>query len=255
MSAGKTLADLLRAETGMGMYSGTITATREDGMVNVTVRGMRYQGVPCNAAYTNRTKGDVVQVMLFSNTQFVVGKWGADSSAPNPNVLAADYSEYVADSYAYAGDARCQIGCSGDTGDAVPLATAWTYYDGTTNQLNAHAAVSGKTTASLLLTRLDDGSGDDNATAFQIVPHNYNTLPTVIAQPTGRFAPVTGLTGLYGTLEPGEAVFFTLPSDWFAAIAATTPTVKGVACIPLSQDTTAPTYAKLSAIAGGIVVA
>lgn len=252
MSAGKSLSSLVAASgSGIAVYTGTVTSYREDGMVNLIAEGGRYFGVPCSDTYTNRLAGDRVKMVSDGSAQYVLGRIGPDSTFPVPGVLPSYSRTYSAIDYGYQDTRGDQIGCSGRPGDTTPKINAWSYYTGSQNDLTVAAKVSGTTGATLILTRKSDPHGDEGPAPLNILPHNYDDLP---GSTVSAFSPVTGLTPLRGSLELGEMVSITIPADWFAAMKTTTPTVRGVACAPVQDDSGDLAYAQFSLIAGRIKV-
>src|SRR6185369_362056 len=66
------------------VQTGTVTAVRWDGTVNLTLGGQRFPAVPCASSYNSRTPGDRVQVITHGGMPFVLGVIGGDPDAPAP---------------------------------------------------------------------------------------------------------------------------------------------------------------------------
>lgn len=247
-------ADLLAQLTASGRPVSTLRATvsayREDGMVNVTYGSAAIYGIPCLASYTNRKIGDVVQLLNLGNsTWLVLGKLGgADTSYTAPLTQNSSYGMY--DTTTLAPRNPLDAGYEGLVGAGSakdsPVLLAWSYYNGSTNSLTTAAAVAGKTGMVVTVARTGKLHGQRKAVEMQLCPHNYNALPTTtITLNTASFSPVVF------RLEVGEVRNITLPADWWTALKAATPTIKGFAVRPLTTTPWQSGYAIFNTISGG----
>lgn len=251
--AARLLADLTRNGKAVKTLRATVSAYREDGLVNLSYGTTPMYGIPCLASYTGRAVGDVVEVLdLGNNTWVVLGRIGGpDVTATGPNTQNSGYSLYNTTTMLLRGfydpGYEGYVGTTGATGD-VPILLAWSYYNGTSNVLTTGAA--GKTTISVAVSRSNILHGQREGVNLQLCPHNYNALPsgtTPIALSTDSFSAV------YFRLEVGEMRMVTLPADWVTAIKAATPTIKGFAVQPVTTTPWQASYAIFSATSGGFL--
>jgi hypothetical protein len=249
--AASLLAKLNANERTVKTLRAIVSAYREDGTVNLAYGAARLYGIPCLAAYTNRKIGDVVQVLdLGANAWLVLGRSsGKDSAFISPTTQNVLYQQYYLDTLISRGTTEPgyegYVGSSG-TPSERPLALAWSYYNGSSNLLTG--GVAGKTSLTVTVARASTLHGQREAVEMQLCPHNYNTLPGAfdpLVLDTASFSPVIF------RLEIGEIRNLVLPSDWFAAISAGTPTIKGFAILPGRIDPWQSGYSIFSATSGG----
>lgn len=248
-------ASLLSKLTADGRTVRTLRATvssyREDGLVNLQYGTSHLYGIPCLASYSNRRMGDVVQVLdLGSHTWVVLGRiGGTDSSFVGPAIQNSSYQQYFQDTLLSRGTTEVgyegYVGSSGSQGER-PLMLAWSYFNGSSNSLTS--AVAGKTSLTVTVARTNNFHGQREAVELQLCPHNYNTLPstsTPITLDTASFSPIIF------RLEVGEIRNIKLPSDWFSAISAGTPTLKGFAAQATTLTPWEASYVIFSPASGG----
>lgn len=228
------LSKLTNSDHAVRTLRANVSSYREDGTVNLSYGTARMFNIPCLASYTNRAIGDVVQVLnLGSNAWLVIGRvGGTDPSALTPASQNLGYGQYFTDTFT--GRGANDIGYEGYVGNSGSVGEnsvflAWSYYNGTTNILNA--ATSGKTSMTVFVARSPLLHGKREAVELQLCPHNFNALPTTMVLNTDTFSPVIF------RLEVGEIRAIRLPSDWFTAMTGATPTIKGLA---VQAITTAP---------------
>jgi hypothetical protein len=205
-------------------------------------------GIPCLSSYTNRQIGDVVQVLnLGANTWMVIGRIkGTDAAYLGPTTQNSRYQQYYQDTLTsssvlepgYEG----YVGTNGAAGDR-PVMLAWSYYNGTSNSLLTGTV--SKTKVFVYIARSSTLHGKREAVEVQLCPHNYNTLPSTLTLATDSFSPVIT------RLEVGQVSSVQLPADWFSAITAGTPTIKGFAVQPVTTTPWEDSYAIFSATSGG----
>jgi hypothetical protein len=245
--AAHLLSKLNANERPIRTLRATVSAYREDGLVNLTYGTAHIYGVPCLASYSKRTIGDTVQVLdLGSNTWVVLGVIGnPDTAYVGPNTQNTGYSMYSTATLAAQGTIdpafEGYVGAASDNN--TPVLLAWSYYNGTSNVLTTGA--SGKTSVTVTVARTNVLHGKSTAIDLRLCPHNFNTLPTTISLDTDSFSPVVF------RLEIGEVRSLSLPSDWVTAITATTPTIKGFAVRPLITTPWDSSYVIFSRTSGG----
>jgi hypothetical protein len=225
-----------------------VSAYREDGLVNLRYGTAQIFGVPCLASYTNRKIGDVVQVLnLGRNAWLVVGRvGGTDSSWLAPTTQNTGWAVYDMKTMRVRGSSdpgyEGYVGYTSATGDSPGL-LAWSYYNGTTNALPANGTT--KTSMTVTVARIAALHGQREAIELQLCPHNFNALPTVLTLGTDSFSPV------FFRLEVGEVRTIPIPADWWTAITAATPTIKGFAIQPTTLTPASASYAIFSKVSGG----
>lgn len=229
----------------------TVSAYREDGLVNLAYGTARLYGVPCLATYTNRHVGDVVQVLdLGNNIWVVLGRiGGTDPQFPLPPKQNTAYAMYDMVTKATRGTtdpgAEGHVGTSGAPGEN-PVLLAWYYYSGFSNVLTSTA--SGKTSVTVTVARRNTLHGQREAVEMELLPHNYDTLPASIVVSTS-------FSQVLFRLEVGELRNLTLPADWVTGITASTPTIRGFAVQPVSATPWKASYVIFSPTSGGITAA
>jgi hypothetical protein len=246
--AASLLSKLTTSERAVKTLRAVVSAYREDGLVNLRYGTSSLYGIPCLASYTDRSIGDVVQVLDLGHSVWVVlGRiGGGDSEFVFPTTQNNGYQQYYLDTLTSRGMTDIgyegYIGSSG-TNNERPLMLAWSYYNGSSNSLNSISA--GRTFATVCVARSNLLHGKREAVEMRLCPHNYNALPSTITLDTASFSPVTF------RLEVGEIRNVALPADWFAAMTATTPTIKGFAVQPVTATPSQAGYAIFSQISGG----
>lgn len=245
------LSKLTTKESSVKSLRATVSAYMEDGRVNLAYGTARLYGVPCLASYTSRRVGDVVQVMdLGNNIWVVLGRiGGTDPQFPLPTKQNTSYWLYYTDNLALRGTSDLGFegytGVTGASGDR-PVLLAWSYYSGSTNSLTTTAA--GKTSVTVTVARASTLHGQREAVEMELLPHNYNALPTSLTL-------ATGFSQVLFRLEVGEIRNLTLPADWVTGITATTPTIKGFAVQSVTNTPWKASYAIFSPTSGGFRVA
>jgi hypothetical protein len=246
--AANLLAKLTANDSGVRTLRATVSAYREDGMVNLRYGTAQIFGVPCLASYTNRRIGDVVQVLdLGRNAWLVVGRiGGTDSSWLAPVTQNTGWAVYDMKTMRARGSSdpgyEGYVGVTDAPGDS-PGMLAWSYYNGTTNALPANGTT--KTSMTVTVARNSVLHGQREAVELQLCPHNFNALPTVLTLGTNSFSPV------FFRLEVGEVRTIPIPADWWTAITAVTPTIKGFAIQPTTLTTANASYVIFSKVSGG----
>lgn len=251
--AAQLLSGLFSTGKAVKTLRASVSACREDGLVNLSYGTAHMFGIPCLSSYTNRTIGDVVQVLdLGSNTWLVLGRPGDPDVTPTgPSVQNSDYSLYNLNSMTSRGfydpGFEGYVGTNGATGNE-PVVLAWSYYNGSTNTLTA--AMAGKSSLSVSIARTNLPHGQREGVNLELCPHNFNALPsgdTPLVLDTESFSPVTF------RLEIGELRMVPIPSDWITAIKAATPTIKGFAVQAVTTDPWTDGYAIFTPTSGGFL--
>lgn len=255
MTAADALSQLLTPANGNATGArGTITALREDGLVNVMVQNVSFiPGVPCITPYEDRKVGDDVQVLQIGNTWVVVGPLGPDSTTTTPLITKQYAYEYNlnTDLVFDTQPSTLFIGQRPDNASSPPVEMAVSYWTGSKNVLTSACVGHSQSPIYLTVARTADSIGQDSRITIQVLPHNSDVIPVGSA-----IAPLTSFSTLLVNLEVGERRDIQLPADWVAAITASPPTIKGFVFVPGQvREASQPidtTYAILSGITGGI---
>lgn len=233
----KALASELHATQ---MLTGTVTAVRWDDTVNVQVGGTLYQGVSCASSYSGRQSGDRVQLILQGGQPFVMGSVGGDDDQVQPDFFPAAFSLFTWGRgnvavgndrpLYYTENGLSRIGRPGSTHPTYPgdnySSAAYSFWDGSTNQLNSTAKTPAGQSIDLFMARDVWDEGDPGPAHLQLVPHCMDALP---AQPGSMiYQQSLDPPGIDFTLEAGEQQVITLPDNWTASIAATTLTSSSI---------------------------
>lgn len=249
--AASLLAKLTASGKSVQTIRATVSSYREDGLVNLSYGTSQIFGVPCLASYTQRNIGDVVQVLdLGGNAWLVLGRpGGPDTSWTGPSTQNSGYTVY--DMTTLRSRGTVDPGFEGYVGQTAapsdkPALLAWSYYNGTSNTLPANGTT--KVLMYVYVARVNTLHGQREAVQLQLCPHNYNTLPSGSSQitlDTDSFSPV------YFQLEAGEVRIVRIPGDWWTAITAVTPTIKGFAVKPVTTTPWESSYVIFSKLSGG----
>lgn len=246
--AANLLARLTANDKAVKTLRATVSAYREDGMVNLTYGTAQLFGIPCLSSYEKRNIGDVVQVAdLGSNAWLVLGRiGGTDPTFLGPATQNSGYTTYDLSTMTARG--TFDPGYEGTIGRTeaptdTPTMLAWSYWNGTSNTLPSNGTT--KLSMWVYVARSGVLHGQREAVEMQLCPHNYNTLPNAITLSTDSFSPV------YFRLEVGEVRGVHIPSDWWTAITAVTPTIKGFAVMPVNRTPWESSYAIFSKLSGG----
>lgn len=216
--------------------TGTVTAVRWDGTVNLTLGGTAFRGVACAQSYTNRLPGDRVQVVQHGGMPFVIGVVGADPNAVVPTIFPTEAIQYTwamngtdgsfGETHMYVNEgANQRIGRRGSNnpvyGETDQFYQAlYGFWNGAANILNNPA----DTTHSIdvFVGRDDWDDGDPGPASLSLWPHDFDALPVDgqlvifdVKFPTGIIPP-----NIDFTLEPGELKVITLPDTWRNSIGA-----------------------------------
>jgi len=268
----KAFSRAMKADTNATVVkTGTVTAVRWDGSVNVIVGGQRFVAVACAQSYSDRSPGDRVQVIMHGGMPFVMGVVGGDPDAATPEWFSNDAQQYTwgrnnqtnNDQKVWANEGLpMRIGRPGSIHPVYPgdnyYQAAWSYWDGATNSLNgAHNAAEQAQSLDLFVARADWDEGDYGPAYFTLWGHKMDALPddpqaillqTTLDPPSIDF-----------TLEAGELKVITLPDSWRDNIKATTltvDTIRGFLITPQAPDgepwAVDNSYAILSTITGGM---
>jgi hypothetical protein len=265
----KAFAKAMKADTNATVVkTGTVTALRWDGSVNVNIGGQRFIGVACAQGYQDRTVGDRVQVIMHGGMPFVMGAIGGDPDANSPEFFSSDQQQYTwglrgltgADQKIWANEGTPQrIGRPGSRTPVYPndsyYMAAYSYWDGAVNNLNGPA----DTTQSidLFVARELWDEGDPGPAYLTLWAHKMDALPndpqTILLQTT------LDVPSIDFSLEAGEQQVITLPDSWRDSIGATTldsNSIRGFLITPQAPDgepwAVDNSYANLSIITGGV---
>lgn len=265
-------ARAMKADTNATVVkTGTVTAVRWDGTVNVIVGGQRFLAVACAQSYSDREAGDRVQVIMHGGMPFVVGAVGGDPDTASPEWFSSDQQQYTwglnnqtgADQKLWLNEGLpMRIGRPGSIHPVYPndvyYQAAWSYWTGTTNTLNGlHNAAEQAQSLDLFVARADWDEGDFGPAYMTLWGHKMDALP---ADPQAILLN-TGLdpASIDFTLEAGEMKVITLPDSWRDNIKATTldsSTIRGFLITPQSPDgkpwAVDNSYAVLSTLTGGM---
>lgn len=210
---GAAAATLRDRDTGSEDIA-TVTAVRDDGAVNVLVRGGLLPAVPALASYTPRAKGDVVVVRRTRAGLYVVGKTGTAPvpvDAPPPVTPPATVTPTAGDAW-LGGQRRDDVDypIQGDWGGWGANTGAWFYGTALTTAMTAGTVAS----ATVVLTRSGEQYGDFGDVPVHLWTHALASPPQ--ATP-GRLAG----PWVVGSLQLGEKDTFDLPAACIASLQAT----------------------------------
>jgi hypothetical protein len=228
--------------------TGTVTALRWDGSVNLQMGGQRFVGVACAQSYQDRKAGDRVQVIMHGGMPFVMGAIGGDPDSSVPEIFTTDQVQYTwgygnqtgRNQKIWVNEGMPQrVGRPGTRTPVYPGDTyyqaAFSYWDGTANQLNDGATPD--KSIDLYLARADWDEGDPGPAYFTLWAHKMDALPnspqSILLQTTLDPASIDF------TLEAGELKVITLPDTWRDSIGATTLTadsIRGFLITPQAPD-------------------
>jgi hypothetical protein len=265
----KAFAKSMKADVNATVVkTGTVTAVRWDGSVNVVIGAVRYVGVACSQAYQDRQRGDRVQMIIHGGMPFVMGSVGGDPDTDAPDFFSTDQQQYTwglnntkgANQKIWANEGQAQrVGRPGSQDPTYPndqyYQVGLSYWDGTTNTLNGPA----DTTQSIdfFVARELWDEGDPGPAYMTLWAHRMDALPndpnTILLQ--------TGLdvASIDFTLEAGEQQIITLPDSWRDSIGAATldtNSIRGFMITPQAPDgepgAVDNSYAILSTLTGGV---
>lgn len=245
----KAFAQSMKADTNATVVkTGTVTAVRWDGTVNLQMGGLRFIGVACAQSWQDRQVGDRVQVIMHGGMPFVMGSIGGDPDTSIPEIFASDTAQYTwgyqngdkpdTKIWANEGDPM-RVGRPGSREPVYPKDTyyqaAWSYWDGAINDLNTQATPT--ESIDLFLARADWDEGDPGPAYFTLWGHKMDALPST---PQALLLN-TSLTpaSIDFTLEAGEMKIITLPDTWRDNIGAATldaNTIRGFLITPQAPD-------------------
>jgi len=211
--------------------TGTVTAVRWDGTVNLQLGGQQFPGVACASSYSSRASGDRVQVIMHGGMPFVLGAIGEDPNAPAPEIFTTDQIQYTwgrnnsigQEIRMYVNDGQEQrVGRPGSNDPTYPgdqfYQVAYSYYNGSVNIMNGPADLVQQ--IDLFLGRDDWDSGDPGPAYLSLWPHKEDALPS---DPQALDIAASADPGnIDFTLEAGEMKVITLPDQWRDNIGATT---------------------------------
>lgn len=252
--------------------TGTVTALRWDGSVNLGLGGQRFTGVACAQSYQDRKVGDRVQVIMHGGMPFVMGAVGGDPDANVPEFFSSDQTQYTwgwnettgSNTKIWINEGQpLRIGRPGDRepvfgGKDSYYQAGLSYWDGLANQLNDEATPT--TSIDVFLARSDWDEGDNLGPAYMTLwAHKMDALPANPQQV--RLETTLDPAYIDFTLEPGELKVITLPDSWRDSIGATTlntDSIRGLLITPQAPDgepwAADNSYAILSTLTGGIRV-
>lgn len=251
--------------------TGTVTAIRWDGSVNLTMGATRFVGVSCAQSYSDRAAGDRVQVIMHGGMPFVLGAIGGDPGAASPDYFTVDqqqftwglYGQKTQDQKVWVNEGQPQrVGRPGSRQPVYPkdqyYQAVFAYWDGTTNLLNGlHNAAEQLQSLDLWIARADWDEGDPGPAYMTLWAHCMDVIPN--DPQTILLNVATDTPSIDFTLEAGELQVLTLPDSWRDSIKATTlvaSSIRGFLITPQAPDgepfAVDNSYAILSTITGGV---
>lgn len=242
LKAGKAVKILSHAKQvenkNFAVRTGTVTAVRWDGAVNLTLGGTHFRAVACAQSYTNRLPGDRVQVVQHGGMPFVLGVVGNDPNAVVPTVFPTQSFQYTwalngtdgsfGERHMFVNEGANQR--VGRRGSNQPFYGArddfyqamYGFWNGAANVMNGPADTSHS--IDVFVGRDDWDDGDPGPASLSLWPHRFDALPADgqlviydVLFPTG-IVPLN----IDFTLEPGELKVITLPDTWRNSIGAST---------------------------------
>lgn len=254
--ASKTLAEALRRENNAtAVKTGTVTAVRWDGTVNLTVGGVHFVAVACAQSYADRKPGDRVQIIMHGGMPFVLGSVGGDPNVPSPEIYPTDVKQFSwarpgGDIRLYVNEGTTQrIGRPGDGDPVYPgdvyYEAVYSYWDGVANTMNDPADTA--QSMDIFLARDDWDEGDLGPANLTLTPHKMDAIPNdpaSILYQIGLDPP-----RLDFTLETGEMKIQTLPDTWrdnIGAATLTADTIRGFTISPQAIDPAAPKGSRMA---------
>lgn len=268
----KQLAAMLKSSgNSTRVQTGTVSAVRWDGTVNITLGGQRYIGIACAQSYADRKPGDRVQVVTHGGMPFVLGAVGGDPDAIAPEIYPTATEQYTwARNGSLSQDIKMFVNSDSDQrvgrlGTKNPVygptdqyyQAAYSYWDGAANIMNDPADTVQQ--IDFFVARSDWDDGDDGPAFLTLWPHKSDALP---ADPT-NLGFVTGLDQLSinFTLEAGELKIITLPDDWRDNIGAASLDANSIRGFVIRPQTTSSgtdpvdnSYAMLTVMTGALRV-
>lgn len=248
----KSFANALKADSNATVVkTGTVTAVRWDGSVNLQMGGQHYVAVACSQGYQDRQSGDRVQVIMHGGMPFVLGSIGGDPGSSIPEIFSTDAQQYTwglnnaadQDLKLWVNEGQpMRVGRPGSRTPVYPgdpyYQAAWTYWDGATNDLNTpHTSVEQAMTIDVFVARADWDEGDLGPAYFTLWGHKMDVLP---ASPQSMLInTLLTPTNIDFTLESGEMKIITLPDTWRDNIKATSldsNTIRGFLITPQAPD-------------------
>jgi hypothetical protein len=267
----KALKIALRNDTDRTVVkTGTVTAVRWDGSVNLRMNGQHFVGVACAQSYADRKAGDRVQVLMHGGMPYVMGAVGGDPSAPAPDFFSTDAYQYTWGLYGETDrDQRIWVNEGvdqrvGRPGDLEPVygekdsfyQVAYSYWDGTNNLLND--AATPETSIDLFVVS-DWDEGDPGPARLTLWGHRHDVLPE--SPQTMLLNALMDPPSIDFTLEAGELKVITLPDEWRDSIGAdvlTNASIRGFLITPAAPEgepnAVENSYAMLSTVTGGVRV-
>ncbi|UTN91859.1 hypothetical protein SEA_STUFF_28 [Streptomyces phage Stuff] len=265
-------AKAMKADTNATVVrTGTVTAVRWDGSVNLGLGGQKFIGVACAQSYQDRKVGDRVQVIMHGGMPFVMGAVGGDPDSNSPDFFSTDQAQYTWGLNQTTGQNQkiwanegmpMRIGRPGDRepvygGKDVYYQAAFSYWDGAANQLNTDATPTDS--IDLFVARSDWDEGDLGPAYFTLWGHKMDALP---ASPQSLLLNTSlDPKSIDFTLEAGELKVITLPDTWRDNIGAATldaNTIRGFLITPQAPDgepwAVDNSYAILSTLTCGVRV-
>lgn len=251
--------------------TGTVTALRWDGSVNIQLGALRFVGVACAQSYQDRTVGDRVQVIMHGGMPFVLAAIGGDPDTDVPDFFSSDAQQYTwglngqkgNNQKIWINDGQPQrVGRPGSRTPTYPndsyYAAAFSYWDGTANTLNAAGAAHNTYSIDLFVARELWDEGDPGPAYMTIWAHTSDALPNnpqSLALNTSTDTPSIDIT-----LEAGEQQIVTLPDSWRDSISGTlvSTSIRGFLITPSAPDgepwAVDNSYAILNTLTGGVRV-
>jgi hypothetical protein len=251
--------------------TGTVSAIRWDGTINLTMGATRYVGVACAQSYSDRTVGDRVQVIMHGGMPFVLGAIGGDPDSAAPDFFSSDQQQYTwglygvanQDQMVYVNEGQPQrVGRPGSRKPTYPkdqyYQAVYSYWNGTSNDLNGlHNTAEQAQSLDLFIAREIWDEGDPGPAYLTLWAHCMDALPTSPQSIVLNTA--TDTPHIDFTIEAGELQVITLPDSWRDSIKATTlvaSSIRGFMITPTAPDgepgAVDNSYAVLSTITGGV---
>jgi hypothetical protein len=228
--------------------TGSVTAVRWDGTVNLRMGGLRFVAVACSQSYQDRTVGDRVQVIMHGGMPFVMGSIGGDPDTSVPEIFPSDTAQYtwgylngdLPDQKLWVNEGQpMRVGRPGTREPVYPNDTyyqaAWSYWNGTTNDLNTDATPTDS--IDIYVARADWDEGDPGPAFFTLWGHKMDALPNTPAAVllNASLTPAS----IDFTLEAGELKILTLPDTWrdnIGAAALDANSIRGFLITPQAPD-------------------
>lgn len=234
----KSLAEALKRENNATVVrTGTVTALRWDGTVNLRQGGQRFLAVACAMSYSDRRVGDRVQVIMHGGMPFVLGAVGGDPDTSVPELFPTQVKQFT---WGYGGTTGKEIqlfineGVNqrvGRPGSLFPehvddnyVQAVYSYWDGLANIMNDEADTT--KTIEVFMGRDDWDEGDVGPAYLSLWAHKHDGLPS---DPQAiQYKTDLDTKNIDFTLEPGEMLAIQLPDDWRDNIGIATPTTETI---------------------------